>query len=133
MAKNENISIKPWSPLAGGSLSGKYKCNNEIAYDSRHDAFDFPPINKQKAYDLIDLMAEIGKNHRVSVANVALNWVVKQPGMTSTIIGAKNLQQLNDNISAINLQLTSDELQQLNDASALAPEYPGWQAVGRAK
>lgn len=135
MAKSEHISIMPWSPLAGGFLSGKYTRNNEVAGESRRDTFDFPPINKQKAYDLIDLMAEIGKNHHVSVATVALNWVVKQPGMTSTIIGAKNQQQLNDNISAVNLQLTSEELQQLNDASALAPEYPGWmvarQTTGR--
>ncbi len=135
MAKSENISIMPWSPLAGGFLSGKFTRNNEIAGDSRRDAFDFPPINKQKAYDLIDLMAEIGKNHQVSVANVALNWVLRQPGMTSTIIGAKNIAQLNDNIASVDLQLSPDELQKLNDASALIPEYPGWmvarQATGR--
>ena len=135
MAKSENIGIMPWSPLAGGFLSGKFTRNNEIAGDSRRDAFDFPPINKPKAYDLIDLMAEIGKKHNVSVASVALNWVVRQPGMTSTIIGAKNLQQLNDNISAVDLQLTAEELQRLTEASALSPEYPGWmvarQATGR--
>ncbi len=135
MAKSENIGIMPWSPLAGGFLSGKYTRNNEIAGDSRRDSFDFPPINKQKAYDLIDLMAEIGKNHNVSVANVALNWVVRQPGMTSTIIGAKNLQQLNDNIASVELQLTPEEMLQLTEASALSPEYPGWmvarQATGR--
>jgi aryl-alcohol dehydrogenase-like predicted oxidoreductase len=126
MALSENIGIMPWSPLAGGFLSGKYTRNNEVAGDSRRDAFDFPPINKQKAYDLIDLMAEIGKNHNVTVASVALNWVTRQPGMTGTIIGAKNLQQLNDNISSVDLQLTPGELNQLNEASALAPEYPAW-------
>ncbi len=135
MAKSENLGIMPWSPLAGGFLSGKYTRDNEIAGDSRRDAFDFPPINKPKAYDLIDLMAKIGKNNNVSVATVALNWVIKQPGMTSTIIGAKNIQQLNDNIASVDLQLTSEEYQQLNDASALAPEYPGWivarQTTGR--
>ena len=135
MAKSENIGIMPWSPLAGGFLSGKYTRNNEIAGDSRRDAFDFPPINKQKAYDLIDLMAEIGQNHNVSVASVALNWVVRQPGMTSTIIGAKNLHQLHDNLASVELQLTTDEMQRLTEASALAPEYPGWmvarQTAGR--
>jgi len=135
MAMSENIGIMPWSPLAGGFLSGKYTRLNEVAGDSRRDAFDFPPINKPKAYDLIDLMAVIGKAHHVSVANVALNWVIRQPGMTSTIIGAKNIKQLNDNISAVNLQLTPDELKQLNDASALPAEYPGWmvtrQSAGR--
>ncbi len=132
MATSENIGIMPWSPLAGGFLSGKYTRNNELAGDSRRDTFDFPPINKLKAYDLIDLMAEIGKSHRVSVANVALNWVIRQPGMTSTIIGAKNLQQLNDNIASVDLVLTADEHNLLNEASALTAEYPGWMVTRQA-
>jgi aryl-alcohol dehydrogenase-like predicted oxidoreductase len=126
MALSEGISIMPWSPLAGGFLSGKFTRNNEIAGNSRRDSFDFPPINKQKAYDIIDVMAEIGKRHNVSVATVALNWVIKQPAITSTIIGAKNLEQLNDNIGAVNLHLTPEDMQKLNDVSALASEYPGW-------
>ena len=132
MAKSENIGIMPWSPLAGGFLSGKFTRHNEVAGDSRRDAYDFPPINKEKAYDLIDLMAEIGKNHQVSVAMVALNWVIRQPGMTSTIIGAKNLLQLNENIASVNLLLTNEELQLLNEASALTPEYPGWMVTRQA-
>jgi len=126
MALSEGIGIMPWSPLAGGFLSGKFTRNNEVAGNSRRDAFDFPPINKTKAYDIIDVMAEIGKHHNVSVATVALNWVIKQPAVTSTIIGAKTLEQLKNNISAVNLQLTAEDMQQLNEVSALAPEYPGW-------
>ncbi len=126
MALSENIGIMPWSPLAGGFLSGKYTRNNAVAGNSRRDAFDFPPINKPKAYDIIDVMAEIGTQHNVSVATVALNWVTRQPGVCSTIIGAKTLEQLKDNISAVDLQLTSEDLQRLNEVSALNPEYPGW-------
>jgi aryl-alcohol dehydrogenase-like predicted oxidoreductase len=126
MALSESIAIMPWSPLAGGFLSGKFTRNNQVAGNSRRDAFDFPPIDKLKAYDIIDVMSIIGKSLNVSVATVALNWVIKQPGVTSTIIGAKNLQQLNDNISAITLQLTEDEMSQLNEVSVLASEYPGW-------
>jgi len=126
MVQSEGISIMPWSPLAGGFLSGKYTRNNKVAGNSRRDSFDFPPINKQKAYDIIDVMTEIGKHHNVSVATVALNWVINQPAITSTIIGAKNLQQLTDNIAAVTLQLTPEDMQQLNDVSALASEYPGW-------
>ena len=126
MVQSEGISIMPWSPLAGGFLSGKYTRNNKVAGNSRRDSFDFPPINKQKAYDIIDVMTEIGKHHNVSVATVALNWVINQPAITSTIIGAKNLQQLIDNIAAVTLQLTPEDMQQLNDVSALASEYPGW-------
>jgi len=126
MALSEGIGIMPWSPLAGGFLSGKYTRNNEIAGNSRRDAFDFPPINKPKAYDIIDVMEGISKKHGVSVATVALNWVIRQPGVCSTIIGAKTLEQLKDNISAVSVQLTAEDLQQLNEVSALSPEYPGW-------
>ncbi len=126
MALSENISIMPWSPLAGGFLSGKFTRDKEIAGNSRRDTFDFPPINKQKAFDIIDVIAVIAKEHNVSVATVALNWVIKQAGVTSTIIGAKNINQLKENIAAVDLQLTSDDMQKLNEVSALAPEYPGW-------
>jgi len=126
MALDQAIGILPWSPLAGGFLSGKFTRNNEVAGNSRRDTFDFPPIDKHKAYDIIDVMAEIGKSHDVSVAAVAINWVIRQPAVTSTIIGAKNLQQLNDNIAAVNLQLAGEEINQLNEVSKLAAEYPGW-------
>ena len=126
MAQSEGVSIMPWSPLAGGFLSGKYTRDHVVAGDSRRDSFDFPPINKEKAYDIIEIMASIAKQYDVSVATVALNWVIKQPGITSTIIGAKSVEQLNDNIKAVNLELTPLEIKHLNEASALAPEYPGW-------
>jgi len=126
MALSENIGIMPWSPMAGGFLSGKYTRNNAVAGNSRRDSFDFPPVNKEKAYDIIDVMEGIAKQHDVSVATVALNWVIKQPGITSTIIGAKTLEQLNQNIRATTLELTTEELKQLNVASALTSEYPGW-------
>lgn len=126
MALSESIALMPWSPLAGGFLSGKFTRDQEVAGNSRRDAFDFPPIDKLKAYDIIDVMSEIGKNLNVSVAAVALNWVIRQQGVTSTIIGAKNLHQLSDNIAATTLQLTDDEMKQLNEVSVLAAEYPGW-------
>lgn len=126
MAESEGISIMPWSPLAGGFLSGKFTRNKEVAGDSRRDTFDFPPINKQKAFDIIDVMNEIAKNHDVSTAIVALNWVINQPAVTSTIIGAKNLQQLTENIASTSLQLTPQDRQRLDEVSALTPEYPGW-------
>ena len=126
MALSEGIGIMPWSPLAGGFLSGKFTRQNKVAGNSRRDTFDFPPINKEKAYDLIDLMVGFSKSYNVSVATVALNWVIKQPGITSTIIGAKTLEQLNDNLKAVDMELTPDDLKVLNEASALSPEYPGW-------
>jgi len=132
MAVSEGLSIMPWSPLAGGFLSGKYTRTNEIAGDSRRDTFNFPPVNKEKAYDIIDVLIRIGQQHQVTAAQVALAWVLEQPGVTSVIIGAKNILQLKDNLSAINLELTSEELQELNLVSNITQEYPAWM-VNRQK
>ena len=115
--------------------NGKYTRTNEIAGESRRDTFNFPPVNKEKAYDIIDVMNRIGQQHEVSAAQVALAWVLRQPGITSVIIGAKNCNQLNDNINAVNLILSEEELQDLNQISKLPAEYPEWmlnrQALGR--
>lgn len=126
MAHSEGLAVMPWSPLAGGFMSGKFTRNNQTAGDSRRDAFDFPPVNKEKAYDIIDVMLAIGNNRGVSAAQVALAWLLQKKGVTSIIIGAKKLEQLQDNIAATQLQLSGEEMQQLDTISALAPEYPGW-------
>ena len=126
MAISEGISIMPWSPLAGGFLSGKYTRTNEVAGDSRRDSFDFPPVNKEKAYDIIDVLISIANKHQVTAAQVALAWVLKQPGITSVIIGAKNQLQLNDNLNSTRLILSDEELIQLNKISELPSEYPNW-------
>lgn len=135
LALSEGIALMPWSPLAGGFLSGKFTRNNEVAGDSRRDTFDFPPVNKEKAYDIIDVLLRIGAEHQVSAAQVALAYILQKPAVTSIIIGAKKHEQILDNIAATKLELTADELQQLDAISALAPEYPGWmierQAQGR--
>ncbi len=125
MAKDHQLAIFPWSPLAGGFLSGKFTRQNSSA-GSRRDTFDFPPINKEKAYDLLEVFEKIGKRTNASPAQVALAWVRQQPGITSTIIGAKNKQQLQDNIASLNLELNSDDLAAIDAVSPLAMQYPGW-------
>jgi aryl-alcohol dehydrogenase-like predicted oxidoreductase len=126
MAQSEGISIMPWSPLAGGFLSGKYNRNTEKAGDSRRDNFDFPPVQKEKAFDIIDVLTDIGTMHGVSAARVALAWLLKKPAVTSIIIGAKRKDQLLDNIAATELKLTEEEMRRLDQVSALTPEYPAW-------
>ncbi len=126
MALSEGMALMPWSPLAGGFLSGKYTREVEKAGGSRRDAFDFPPVDKEKAYDIIDLMLAIGREHQVSAARVALAWLLKRPGVTSIIIGAKKHEQLTDNIACTELQLSETELNQLDTISALVTEYPAW-------
>ena len=126
MAMSEGISIIPWSPLAGGFLSGKYTRNNQVAGDSRRDNFDFPPLNKEKAYDIIDKMADIGQHYSASPARVALAWAGEKPGVTSVIIGAKRMDQLMDNIASTELKLSEEDSRELDSISSLTPEYPGW-------
>ncbi|MGZ3872490.1 MAG: aldo/keto reductase [Mucilaginibacter sp.] len=126
LAADQNLAVMPWSPLAGGFLGGKYSRNSEKAAGSRRDAFDFPPIDKNKTYDIIDVIAEIGKEHNVTIAEVALAWVRQQKGVTSTIIGAKTVDQLHANIKSIDLELSAGDLKKIDEVSALPKEYPGW-------
>ena len=126
LAKAENIGVMPWSPLAGGFLSGKYTRETEKAGNSRRDSFDFPPVNKEKGYDIIDVLNEVGQQSGVKAAEIALAWVRQQSGVTSTIIGAKNPEQLKSNLHSTELTLTSDELKKIDEVSALPQEYPGW-------
>ncbi|PWJ57184.1 aryl-alcohol dehydrogenase-like predicted oxidoreductase [Dyadobacter jejuensis] len=126
MMEDQNLALMPWSPLAGGFLSGKYTRGNETNGDNRRDKFDFPPINKERAYDIVEVMEPIAQAHGVSVARVALAWVLHQKPVTSLIVGAKNPDQLIDNIAATKLKLTADDLQKLDAVSALETEYPTW-------
>ena len=126
MAVSEGLGLMPWSPLAGGFLSGKFSRGKQKAGESRRDEFDFPPVNKEKAYNIIDVMAEIAAGYNVSVARVALAWMLRKPAVTSIIIGAKKNDQLLDNISSASLHLSDEDMKKLDQVSALAPEYPGW-------
>ena len=133
MIEDQNLALMPWSPLAGGFLSGKYTRNNESSGDNRRDSFDFPPVDKEKAYDIIDVIQPIAEVHSVSVAQIALSWLLHQKAVTSVIIGAKKPEQLVDNIAATSVVLTSDDLAKLNEISALKAEYPAWMLERQAR
>lgn len=126
MVLDQQMAILPWSPLAGGFLSGKYTRDNKPEGDSRRLGFDFPPVNQERAYDIIDAMKPIADAHGVSVARIALAWVLAKPGVTSVIIGAKNTDQLLDNIKAVDVSLTTEQMDQLNEISATPAPYPQW-------
>ena len=126
LANDQRLAILPWSPLAGGLLSGKFSRDSKGPEGSRRTTFDFPPIDRERAFNIIDVMRPIAKAHGVSVARVALAWVVHQPHVTSTIIGARTREQLVDNLAATELKLSAEDLETLNKVSALPPEYPGW-------
>lgn len=126
MLLDQGMGLMVWSPLAGGLLSGKYTRNNIEKGEGRRANFDFPPVNKEKAFDVIDVMQKIAKDKKVSVAQIALSWLLHQRVVTTVIIGAKKQHQLTDNLNSVNVKLTEDELQRLSDVSKLSPEYPGW-------
>jgi len=126
MLEDQKMGLMVWSPLAGGILSGKFSRDAEGPEGARRSKFDFPPVDKDHAFAMVDAMRDIGKAHGVSVARVALAWVLSRSFVSSVIIGAKTLEQLDDNLAAADLQLTPDEIDRLNALSALEPEYPGW-------
>src|SRR5258707_11835926 len=122
----EKTGLVVWSPLAGGLLSGRFSRENQNPRGSRRSEWDYPLVDKERTWKILDVMAPIAKAHRCSAARVSLAWLLAKPVVTSVIIGAKRLDQLHDNLAAVELTLTQDELRQLDEVSALAPEYPGW-------
>jgi len=126
MLASEGLGLMVWSPLAGGLLSGKYGRDQQAEEGSRRTQFDFPPVDLPRAFDCVDAMRPIAQAHGVSVAQIALAWLLYQPQVTSVIIGAKRPDQLTDNLAATQVVLSADELSTLDAASRLPAEYPGW-------
>jgi aryl-alcohol dehydrogenase-like predicted oxidoreductase len=126
MLKSENVGLMVWSPLAGGLLSGKYKRDGSSSEQGRRTNFQFPPVNMDRAHDCIDAMAKMAEAKGVTIAQIALAWLLHQKVVTSVIVGAKRIEQLDDNIAATNVKLNDDELAALDEVSQLESEYPGW-------
>lgn len=126
LLQDQGLGLMVWSPLAGGFLSGKFSREGNGPTGSRRAKFDFPPVDLETAWDVLDVMGGIAAEHRVSAAQIALAWLLHQAPVSTVIIGAKRLDQLNDNLAAIEVELTAEQLEQLDKVSALKPEYPGW-------
>ena len=125
LLKDQGLGLLVWSPLAGGFLSGKFTRDHKDAA-ARRATFDFPPVDKDKAYGIVDAMRAVADGHGVSVAQIALAWVLAHEVVTSVIIGARKLEQLDDNLKSVDVTLSTEELKTLDEASRLAPEYPAW-------
>ena len=126
LMETEKIGLLVWSPLAGGLLSGKFSRENQKPEGSRRASFDFPLVDKERTWKVLDAIAPIAKAHGCSAARIALAWLLTKPVVTSVIIGAKRPDQLKDNLAAVEVKLAADEVKQLDEVSALPPEYPGW-------
>jgi aryl-alcohol dehydrogenase-like predicted oxidoreductase len=126
LLKDQGTGLLVWSPLAGGLLSGKFSRENQKPEDSRRSSFDFPIVDKDRTWRILDVLRPIARAHNTGVATIALAWVLAKPFVTSVIIGAKRIEQLDQNLAAVDVQLTPEEIKQLDEVSALPPEYPGW-------
>lgn len=126
LLKDQGTGLLVWSPLAGGLLSGKYSRENQKPEDSRRTSFDFPIVDKERTWRILDVLRPIAKSHNTNVATIALAWVLAKPFVTSVIIGAKRVDQLQENLAAVDVKLAEEEIKQLDEVSALPPEYPGW-------
>jgi aryl-alcohol dehydrogenase-like predicted oxidoreductase len=126
LLNDQKLGLMVWSPLAGGLLSGKYPRDGKGPDGARRSSFDFPLVDRDRAFNCIDAMRPIAERHNVTVAQVALAWLLAQQHVTTVIIGAKTQEQLNDNIASTKLTLSAEDLKALDDVSALPPEYPGW-------
>jgi aryl-alcohol dehydrogenase-like predicted oxidoreductase len=125
MIESEGIGLMVWSPLAGGFLSGKYT-RDSAKEGGRRATFDFPPVNEERGHNVIDTMRPIAEAKGVSIAQIALAWLLYQKAVTTVIVGAKRPDQLDDNIAATQVVLTDTDLQALDEVSKLPVEYPGW-------
>jgi aryl-alcohol dehydrogenase-like predicted oxidoreductase len=126
LLRDQELGLMVWSPLAGGLLSGKFDRSTDKAGGARRDSFDFPPVNRERAWDVVDVLREIAAERGVSVAQLALAWLLHQDAVTSVIIGARKMSQLEDNLASVEVRFTDEELARIDEVSALPPEYPGW-------
>jgi len=122
---DQGLGLLVWSPLAGGFLSGKFTRDggDEAA---RRAKFDFPPINKERAFDIVDVLGQIAKKTGASIPQVAIAWILANRAVTSVIIGAKKISQLDDNLKSVDVVLSADDKKALDEVSALTVEYPAW-------
>ena len=126
LAKDQDLAILPWSPLAGGFLSGKYTPENLRDPDYRYSGFDVLPFDKAHGFQVVELLRTIAARHQASVPQVAIAWLLAKPGVTSVLLGATKLRQLVDNLGATDVTLTPEDLAELDGATAPGPVYPNW-------
>jgi aryl-alcohol dehydrogenase-like predicted oxidoreductase len=126
LAQDQGLALLPWSPLAGGLLSGKFDPDKPGPEGARRTTFDFPPVDRGRLPKVLDALRAVSKETDLSVARIALAWQLTKPYVTSVIIGAKSKAQLDDNLAAVDVKLTAEQVAALDTASALPSEYPGW-------
>ena len=126
LAESEGVAILPWSPLAGGLLSGKFDPDQPGPEGARRSKYDFPPVDATRLRSVLAALRPVAAETGHSVARVALAWLLTRPFVTSVLVGAKTREQLLDNLAATDVTLSPEQVAALDAASALPHEYPGW-------
>ena len=132
----EGLGVLPWSPLSGGFLSGKYRRDDPNPEGARRTNFQFPPVDEARGFDAVDALGEVARSRGATVAQAALAWLLARPAVSSVIIGANKMSQLEDNLKAVELKLSAEEVERLSATTAPPSMYPQWmvefQGAGRA-
>ncbi len=124
--QDAGIGIMVWSPLASGFLTGKYTRENPRGDGGRLTGFDIIPFDREHGYDVVEKLREIGRQHNASPAQVALAWLLSRPSVTSVLVGASKMSQLQDNLGAASLELSADEIATLDVLTEPRAVYPNW-------
>lgn len=126
LCREEGLGVLPWSPLAGGFLTGKFRRGKEEPEGARRTEFDFPPVNKEKGFEVVDVMDEIAEQKGATIPQVALSWLLHKRGVTSVILGARKMSQLEENLGAVDLDLTAEEIHRISAVTEPEEIYPQW-------
>jgi aryl-alcohol dehydrogenase-like predicted oxidoreductase len=126
MMRRYGLGLTVWSPLSSGFLSGKYTRATLSDPDNRFSGFDLLPFDKEHGFRLVERLRKIAAEHDASVAQTALAWLLAKQDVGSVLMGASKLNQLDDNLGAMNVTLTAAELAELDAQTALSPVYPNW-------
>ena len=126
LCREEGLGVLPWSPLSGGFLTGKYRRGQDSPAGARRSGFDFPPIDQQRGFDAVEALDAMAKEKGASIPQLALAWLLAQPAVSSVIIGANKMAQLEDNLKAADVQLTAAEVERLSLTTQPLTLYPQW-------
>ena len=127
---DQNVGTIVWSPLASGKLSGKFRRDKQAPTDTRVTQGGSPVINTavddERLYNIVDVLDEIAAETGKTLSQISLNWLLQRPTISNIIVGARNEEQLKQNLDAVGWNLTLDQIKRLDKASEILPAYPYW-------
>ena len=132
---DQNLGILTWSPLGGGFLTGKYRKGKPRPGGARRTdpKNQFLQFDEEKGFAIVDELERIAGNHHATITQAALNYLLRKPGVSSVIIGARTGEQLADSLRTTDWEMTTEEVKRLDELSTLPRLYPYWMLEGQMK